>query len=61
MSNQYIPSEDLIPSECKEILVDLDKENNFIKCSWLKEYIIFQYGYDPFLLYHYDMKGKQNP
>ena len=55
MSNQYIPS------ECKEILVDLDKENNFIKCSWLKEYIIFQYGYDPFLLYHYDMKGKQNP
>ena len=39
----------------------IDVENEFIKESFLNEYILFQKGYDPFFLIHYEeTKKSQN-
>ncbi len=44
-----------------KILNNLDSENRFLKESFLNQHILFQSGYDPFFLYHYEMKEKQKP
>lgn len=43
------------------MLLDLDTDNSFLKDSFLNQFVLFQQGYDPFFLYHYDMKGKKAP
>jgi hypothetical protein len=44
-----------------QMLKNLDEDNQFLKKSFLKDFILFQQGYDPFFLYHYDMRGKKHP
>lgn len=44
-----------------QMLLDLDTDNSFLKDSFLNQFVLFQQGYDPFFLYHYDMKGKKTP
>lgn len=44
-----------------DIFMKIDVENEFIKESFLNEYILFQKGYDPFFLIHYEeTKKSQN-
>lgn len=50
-----------ISDECMQMLKSLDEDNQFLKESFLKDFILFQQGYDPFFLYHYDMRGKEQP
>lgn len=50
-----------VSPHCKEMLINLDEDNSFLKESFLNKFIVFQQGYDPFFLHHYDMKGKRMP
>jgi len=43
------------------MLKNLDEDNQFLKSSFLKDFIMFQKGYDPFFIYHYDIKNKKEP
>jgi hypothetical protein len=43
-----------------QMLQSLDSDNDFLKESFLSQFILFQQGYDPFFLYHYDMRGKKS-
>jgi hypothetical protein len=43
------------------MLKSLDDDNQFLKQSFLKDFIMFQKGYDPFFTYHYDLKNKKEP
>lgn len=42
-----------------QMLQCLDTDNDFLKESFLSQFILFQQGYDPFFLYHYDMRAKK--
>lgn len=42
-----------------QMLLSLDADNDFLKESFLSQFILFQQGYDPFFLYHYDMRAKK--
>lgn len=44
-----------------QMINNLDADNKFLKESFLKDFILFHQGYDPFFSYHYDMKGKIQP
>lgn len=50
-----------VSDECRAMLVNLDEDNSFLKQSFLSQFILFQQGYDPFFLHHYDLKGKRAP
>jgi hypothetical protein len=50
-----------VSDECRAMLVNLDEDNSFLKQSFLSEFVLFQQGYDPFFLHHYDLKGKRAP
>ena len=43
-----------------QMLQSLDSDNNFLKESFLSQFILFQKGYDPFFLNHYDKRGKKS-
>jgi hypothetical protein len=42
-----------------QMLQSLDSDNDFLKESFLSQFMLFQQGYDPFFLYHYDMRSKK--
>jgi hypothetical protein len=48
-----------VSDECMQMLQSLDADNDFLKESFLSQFILFQQGYDPFFLYHYDMRAKK--
>jgi hypothetical protein len=49
-----------VGSHYKQTILNLDEENAFIKQSAINQYILFQEGFDPFFLYHYDSRGKHS-
>lgn len=48
-----------VSDECMQMLQSLDSDNDFLKESFLSQFMLFQQGYDPFFLYHYDMRTKK--
>jgi hypothetical protein len=61
LHTEYRQEQQPVSDECMQMLLSLDADNRFLKESFLNRFILFQQGYDPFFLYHYEMKGRKSP
>jgi hypothetical protein len=61
LHTEYSKDHQPVSDECMQMLLSLDADNSFLKESFLNRFVLFQQGYDPFFLYHYEMKGRKTP